>query len=292
MKTKIRPQWMMSTDRNEWWQQNKVNKVDGPKGMTTTEQSEQGQRTKRNDDNRPKSTKTNDDNRQKWTRSMDQNKWRQQTTVNEVNWLNKGRQQTTVNEDNWLNKWSSDKTPTRMKSTHENDGNWKIQIMTLQLKNCYSVWIKCKQSKWRKTDHSSKTLQFFFFLLLSYSSHAYYLTTPPPTKTKLDPNTKRFKRMLIYWHGHTICKFSGKSPLSSYKMTLKQQLNGYKLLKMRKKLIFFWLICCHFRKIVCMTMTSWHDCDAYNLPTSDNRSTKRRYISFSVFIAFNRLTVV
>ena len=30
----------------------------------------------------------------------------------------------------------------------------------------------------------------------------------------------------LFWHGHTICKFSGKSPSSSHKTTLKQQLNG------------------------------------------------------------------
>ena len=39
---------------------------------------------------------------------------------------------------------------------------------------------------------------------------------------KQDPNTKKFK----LWHGHKICKFSGKSPSSSHKTTLKQQLNG------------------------------------------------------------------
>ena len=30
----------------------------------------------------------------------------------------------------------------------------------------------------------------------------------------------------FFWHGHTVCKFSGKSPFSSHKTTLKQQLNG------------------------------------------------------------------
>ena len=35
-----------------------------------------------------------------------------------------------------------------------------------------------------------------------------------------DPNTKRFKRMLIYFNTDTVCKFSGKSPLSSHKTTL------------------------------------------------------------------------
>ena len=38
----------------------------------------------------------------------------------------------------------------------------------------------------------------------------------------LNPNTKRFK------HGHTVCKLSRKSLLSSHKTTLKQQVNGLK----------------------------------------------------------------
>ena len=44
---------------------------------------------------------------------------------------------------------------------------------------------------------------------------------------KQDPNTKRLKWMrYLFWHGHTVCKFLGKSPLSSHKTTLKQQING------------------------------------------------------------------
>ena len=39
----------------------------------------------------------------------------------------------------------------------------------------------------------------------------------------------------LFWHGHTVCKFSGKSPLSSHKTTLKQQINGLKRLQMREK---------------------------------------------------------
>ena len=30
----------------------------------------------------------------------------------------------------------------------------------------------------------------------------------------------------LFWHGHTVWKFSGKSPLSSHRTTLKQQING------------------------------------------------------------------
>jgi len=45
---------------------------------------------------------------------------------------------------------------------------------------------------------------------------------------KQDPNTKRFKQTLIYFNKDTVCKFSGKSPLSSHKTTLKQQINGQK----------------------------------------------------------------
>ena len=39
----------------------------------------------------------------------------------------------------------------------------------------------------------------------------------------------------LFWHGHTACTFSGKSPLSSHKTTLKQQINGSKRWKMRER---------------------------------------------------------
>ena len=63
-------------------------------------------------------------------------KWRQQTTVNEVNWLNKWRQQTTVNEVNWLNE----------AQTHQNDGNWKIQnndVTVNELLLCMTKMLLC-----------------------------------------------------------------------------------------------------------------------------------------------------
>ena len=41
-------------------------------------------------------------------------------------------------------------------------------------------------------------------------------------------------------HGRTVCTFFGKSPLSSHKTTLKQQINGQKRLKMKEKDILFW----------------------------------------------------
>ena len=42
-----------------------------------------------------------------------------------------------------------------------------------------------------------------------------------------DPNTKRFKRTLIYFNTDTqYAHFRGKSPLSSHKTTLKQQINS------------------------------------------------------------------
>ena len=50
---------------------------------------------------------------------------------------------------------------------------------------------------------------------------------------KQDPNTKRFQRMLIYFNMDTqYASFSGKSPLSSHKTTLKQQINDQKQWKM------------------------------------------------------------
>ena len=53
---------------------------------------------------------------------------------------------------------------------------------------------------------------------------------------KQDPNTKRFKRMLIYFNTDTVCKFLGKSPLLSHKTTLKRP----KTMKNeRKRLILF-----------------------------------------------------
>ena len=51
---------------------------------------------------------------------------------------------------------------------------------------------------------------------------------------KQDPNTERFKRMLIYFNTDK-CKFSGQSPLSILKTTLKQQINGQKRRKMKEK---------------------------------------------------------
>jgi len=48
---------------------------------------------------------------------------------------------------------------------------------------------------------------------------------------------KRFKRTLYLLGQNTTCDFSGQSPLTSYKTTLKQQLNGEKRWKMR------WMYC-------------------------------------------------
>ena len=44
----------------------------------------------------------------------------------------------------------------------------------------------------------------------------------------------------LFEPGHTVCKFSGKSPLSCHKMTLKQQINGQKHRKIKEKDIAFW----------------------------------------------------
>ena len=51
---------------------------------------------------------------------------------------------------------------------------------------------------------------------------------------------KLFKKRFIRTHGHTVCKFSGKSPLSSHKTTLKPQINGQKRWKMKEKDTLFW----------------------------------------------------
>ena len=37
---------------------------------------------------------------------------------------------------------------------------------------------------------------------------------------------KGSKNAYLFWHGHAVCKFSGKSPLSSHNMTLEQKING------------------------------------------------------------------
>ena len=51
-----------------------------------------------------------------------------------------------------------------------------------------------------------------------------------------DSNTKSFKRTLIYFNTDTqYTQFRGKSPVSSHKTTLKQQINGPKRWKMKEK---------------------------------------------------------
>ena len=43
---------------------------------------------------------------------------------------------------------------------------------------------------------------------------------------KQAPNTYTVHKNAIYWDKNTVCKFSGYSPLSNHKTTLKQQLKG------------------------------------------------------------------
>ena len=43
---------------------------------------------------------------------------------------------------------------------------------------------------------------------------------------EISTHKKRLKQMLIYFDTDTVCKFLRKSPLSSHKTTLKQQING------------------------------------------------------------------
>ena len=50
----------------------------------------------------------------------------------------------------------------------------------------------------------------------------------------------------LFQNGHTVCKFSGKSPSSSHKMTLKQQINGQKWRKMKEKDLFWFSFCSLF----------------------------------------------
>ena len=54
-----------------------------------------------------------------------------------------------------------------------------------------------------------------------------FLCFHDPPKSDMDHTHKRFKRTLFIGTD-TFCKFSGQSPLLSYKTTLKQQLNGKK----------------------------------------------------------------
>ena len=74
---------------------------------------------------------------------------------------------------------------------------------------------------------------------------------------KQDPNTKRFKRTLIYFNTDTVCTFSGTSPLSSHKTTFKQRINGHKRWKMKEKKD---LSCLCWFFTVCSVLGRLHDC--------------------------------
>ena len=86
-------------------------------------------------------------------------------------------------------------------------------------------------------------LFWFSFVWLKKSFHYFiYIYIYKYIKIKLlffferfYPNTKRFKRTLIYFNTDTVYKFSWKSPLSSYKMILEQQIKWLKTMKMKKK---------------------------------------------------------
>ena len=63
----------------------------------------------------------------------------------------------------------------------------------------------------------------------------------------------------LFQHGHTVCKFSGKSPLSSHNTTLKQQINGQKqyiYIKCKKKTC---LALVEFLQFVRCLEDCWHD---------------------------------
>ena len=52
------------------------------------------------------------------------------------------------------------------------------------------------------------------------------ISNPRTSKNKIQ--TQKGSNERLFQHGHTVCKFSGKPPLSSHKRTLKQQINGQK----------------------------------------------------------------
>ena len=68
----------------------------------------------------------------------------------------------------------------------------------------------------------------------------------------------------LFWHGHIVCTFLGKSLLSSHKTTLKQQINCQKLWKMRQKNLscffllfwFFFAIIFSFQQSFCFKFLS------------------------------------
>jgi len=116
-------------------------------------------------------------------------------------------------------------------------------------------------------------LFWFSFVWLKKSFHYFiYIYIYKYIKIKLlffferfYPNTKRFKRTLIYFNTDTVYKFSWKSPLSSYKMILEQQIKWLKTMKMKKNI-----------------KKSKHQ-------TSCKNSTKTRYVfylNFSSFLTF------
>ena len=68
----------------------------------------------------------------------------------------------------------------------------------------------------------------------------YALRTVSPDKTlryrnMISKHKKVQTNAYLFEHGHTVFKFSCKSPLLSHKMTLKQQINGQKQWKMKEK---------------------------------------------------------
>ena len=97
-------------------------------------------------------------------------------------------------------------------------------------------------------------------------------TLPLTVNQALNPNTKRFKRTLIYFlHGLTVCKFWGKSPLSATKRHLtdkrsKTMKNENINLKINKNKI---------KRLILFGISFYSLFGALNIPQALNQQRKR-----------------
>ena len=102
---------------------------------------------------------------------------------------------------------------------HHGKYGWTLTLTYILTMNYYN----------NNSDNISENLECLIF---SKALSTYVITTLNPTKSK---HKKVQTNAFLFWQIHTGCTFWGKSPLSSYRMTLKQWINGEKWWKMRDK---------------------------------------------------------
>ena len=97
----------------------------------------------------------------------------------------------------------------------------------------------CLEREQQQTHPLNENEYFRDHPLRQYHLHIVHISpvSHPVTITDVKNKTKKYNKIqtqkgyhehIFILHGHTVCTFSGKSPLSSHKMTLKQQINGQK----------------------------------------------------------------